>query len=418
MKRLLLLLSIISFSALGQDTAALISDFKTMLPKSGITPVAEQTFCYNQSGTVEGYQVDKLQRIASVTKLLSTYAASETLDLNKHFETKLYISGDKLHIEGSRDPYFEEEKLLLLMRALNELGHTTFKSITFDKNFIFTDVSLSSHQDITPIHTRSRLLAYFNKNNSKLLREKWLIAYEFAKEENVDLDKSNIPQVTALAVTLSETNPLLELAPAVYVHKSKALHSILKSMNVMSKNIVAQNIYLESALVKKFEILMTEVGIDKKTYQIHNGSGLPVKTPNTRKDNLASCRTVIKVIGLLGESLKKHNLVLSDVVAVNGGQDLGSFRERFLNYPETHEAVLSKTGTLMHSSTLAGVLLIGDQVPFAILNHTTKVANAKKFQDSFISRLFHHLGEPTPMDYSKISIFPWDGTSVFLEPRI
>ena len=107
MKQLLLLISVFSFSAFAQTSESLVLDFKTMLPKSGISPISEQTFCYNQSGVVEGYQVDKLQRIASVTKLLSTFAASETLDLNKRFETKLYISGEKLHIEGSRDPYFE-----------------------------------------------------------------------------------------------------------------------------------------------------------------------------------------------------------------------------------------------------------------------------------------------------------------------
>lgn len=108
-------------------------------------------------------------------------------------------------------------------------------------------------------------------------------------------------------------------------------------------------------------------------------------------------------------------MILSDIVAVNGGEDLGSFRDRFKDYPETHEAVISKTGTLMHSSTLAGVLLINGKVPFAILNHTTSTSNAKKFQDSFVSRFFYHLGEATPMDYSKISIFPWDGTSALLE---
>jgi D-alanyl-D-alanine carboxypeptidase/D-alanyl-D-alanine-endopeptidase (penicillin-binding protein 4) len=415
MKRLLVLFSVFSFSAFAQAPAALVTDFKTMLPKYGISPVAEQTFCYNQTGTVEGYQVDKLQRIASVTKLLSTFAASETLDLNKQFETKLYISGDKLHIAGSRDPYFEEEKILLLMMALNDLGYKSFSSVTFDKDFLFTDVALQSHQDITPAHTRLRLATYFNAKNVKLIRSKWLIAHEFAKEENVDFDKTITPSINAKTVSLSAVNPLVGLAPTVYTHKSKPLHSILKSMNVMSKNLVAQNVFLEAGRVKNFETLMSEIGIERKSFQIYNGSGLPVKTTNTRKDNLASCRTVIKVIGLLSESVKKHGLNLSDVVAVNGGEDLGSFRERFLKFPETHEAVISKTGTLMHSSTLAGVLLIDGQVPFAVLNHTTNVTNAKKFQDSFVSRIFHHLGEPTPMDYSKISIFPWDGTSDILE---
>ena len=415
MKQLLLLISVFSFSAFAQTSESLVLDFKTMLPKSGISPISEQTFCYNQSGVVEGYQVDKLQRIASVTKLLSTFAASETLDLNKRFETKLYISGDKLHIEGSRDPYFEEEKMMLLMKALNDLGYKSFKTVTFDKNFIFSDVALQSHQDITTSHTRLRLATYLNSKNVKFLRTQWLAAYAFAQEENVVLDKTRTPSINATTVTLSDGNPLINSLPSIYIHKSKPLHAILKSMNVMSKNLVAQNVYLEAGRIKKFETLMTEKGIDRKSYQIHNGSGLPVKTPNSRTDNLASCRMVIKIISLLSESVKKHNLSLSDIVAVNGGEDFGSFRDRFKDYPETHEAVISKTGTLMHSSTLAGVLLINGQVPFAILNHTTNTSNAKKFQDSFVSRLFYHLGEATPMDYSKISIFPWDGTSALLE---
>ncbi len=415
MKQLLLLISVFSFSAFAQTSESLVLDFKTMLPKSGISPISEQTFCYNQSGVVEGYQVDKLQRIASVTKLLSTFAASETLDLNKRFETKLYISGEKLHIEGSRDPYFEEEKMMLLMKALNDLGYKSFKTVTFDKNFIFSDVALQSHQDITTSHTRLRLATYLNSKNVKFLRTQWLAAYTFAQEENVVLDKTRTPSINATTVTLSDGNPLINSLPSIYIYKSKPLHAILKSMNVMSKNLVAQNVYLEAGRVKKFETLMTEKGIDSKSYRIYNGSGLPIKTPNSRTDNLASCRTVIKIIALLSESVKKHNLILSDIVAVNGGEDLGSFRDRFKDYPETHEAVISKTGTLMHSSTLAGVLLINGKVPFAILNHTTSTSNAKKFQDSFVSRFFYHLGEATPMDYSKISIFPWDGTSALLE---
>ncbi|MBA2405048.1 MAG: D-alanyl-D-alanine carboxypeptidase [Bdellovibrionales bacterium] len=414
MKLILLFAVLLSLPALGQVNGALVSDFKTMLPKHGISPVAEQTFCYNQTGTVEGYQVDKLQRIASVTKLLSTFAASETLDLNKIFETKFYISGDRLHIAGSRDPYFDEDKLMILMKTLNDLGYKSFKTVTFDKNFHFTDVALQAHQEITVAHTRLRLATYLSSKNIKFVRSKWLIAHEFAKEENVDLDKSITPMINAATVAISEVNPLLDLAPAIYTHKSKPFHAILKSMNVMSKNVVAHNVFLEAGRVKKFATLMAENGIASTSYKIYNGSGLPVKTASSRTDNLASCRMVIKIIELLDQSLAKHNLTLSDIVAINGGKDLGSFRERFLNYPETHEAVISKTGTLMHSSTLAGVLLIDGNVPFAVLNHTTNVSNAKKFQDSFVSRLFHHLGEAPPMIYSKISIFPWDG-STFLE---
>ena len=410
MKRLLLLSSLFAFSAWSQDHAGLLSDFKRMVPQSGITPVAEQSYCYQDESGTHGYQVDKLQRIASVTKLLSTYFASETLDLNKTFETKIYIQGNHLHIAGSRDPYFEEEKLLLLMSELNSLGYSSFKTVTFDSHFKFYDIALESHLDITPAHTKLRLAAYLNNQNKTLIKEKWKIAHKFAKEENIEIDKSAIPSLSATKVALSEINPLKDLSPVIYVHRSRPFHALLKAMNVMSKNLVAQNVFLEASRIKSFSQLLTEKGISSSSYKIYTGSGLPIKGVNSRVDNLASCRMVTQVIGLLMKSLEKHNLSLSDVVAVNGGKDLGSFRERFMLHPETHQAVISKTGTLMHASTLAGVLLIDGKIPFGVLNQTTSVASAKKFQDAFVSRMFHYLGEPTPMDYTKISIFPWDGT--------
>jgi D-alanyl-D-alanine carboxypeptidase/D-alanyl-D-alanine-endopeptidase (penicillin-binding protein 4) len=414
MKGLVALL-LISFQAWAQDSSALIDDFKSMLPKYQVSPISEQAFCYRSEKGVGGYQLDKLQRIASVTKLITTFHASEVLDLHKTYTTKIYIGQNRLHIEGSKDPYFEEEKLLLLMQNLNDLGYSNFDEVTFDRNFLFYDIVLQSFEVITPNHTRQRLTTYLNGSNAKLIRTKWLEAYKFAKEEGVEINTLITPRIDASRVSISDINPLLGLSPVVLTHRSKPLHAILKSMNVMSKNHVAQNMYLEANNLKKLDLLMTELDIDKKSYQIYNGSGLPVKTSNSRKDNLMSCRTVLSIIDLLSESVKKQNLTVSDLVAVVGGKDLGSFRERFLIYPETSDSIMAKTGTLKHASSLAGYLLIGEKVPFAVLNHTTNISSAKKFQESFVMRLFHHLGQPTPIEYFKLSIFPWDGLSDFLQ---
>lgn len=415
MKSLLFLLTLTSFSAFAQPLPALVADFKSMLLKSKISPIAEQTFCFDQAG-IQGYQVDKMQRIASLTKLITTYFASETLDLNKQFETKLYISGDHLHIEGSRDPYFEEEKLLLLMEALNELKYLKFETVTFNADFIFSDAALSSHMDITPAHTRARLAFYFNPSNAKLIKNTWLAVAQFAKEEGIVLDKTKIPSLQATTIKLSDVNPLVDSAPTILSHKSRPFKDILKSMNVQSKNIVAQLVFLEASRVMSLDAFTASVGIPKTTYKIYNGSGLPVKTSSARYDNWATCKTLLQVIKGLSTSVSiRHNLILSDVLAVNGGSDLGSFRDRFLKQPETHEAVLSKTGTVINTSSLAGSLMIADtEVPFAILNHAANAPLARTFQDQFVARLFHHLGQPTPLVYAKIQIFPWD-QSEFLE---
>lgn len=416
MKGLLLGLSFISLNVWA-DPTALTADFKSLLKRYGVGSASDQAYCYQEDNKVQGYQVDRLQRIASVTKLFTTYLASETLDLHKRYKTKIFISGDKMHIQGSSDPYFEEEKMLLLMQALNDAGYTSFSQVTFDKNLIFSDQALSAHMDITPSYTRGRLAAYLNAKNASYVRTKWREISKFAAEEGVDLNASKVPSLTAKTVTLVEKNPLLTESPIILEHTSKPLHSILKSMNVMSKNIVAQNVYLESSKIKTFDTLMKEKGIASTSFKIYNGSGLPMKGQK-RLDNLASCRLVLNIVDALNSSLKKHNLVLVDVVAINGGEDLGSFRTRFEDYPDTYQAVISKTGTLMHASSLAGVLLTEKVVPFAILNHTTKVAQSRNFQDNFVARMFHHLGDAVPFDYSKISIFPWDNSSFLTEPSL
>lgn len=395
------------------DTPALTSEFKSLASQSKLGPIAEQAYCYIKDGKVEGFQKDKIQRIASVTKLLSTLMASETMNLNGHFFTKFYISGDSLHIEGGEDPYFEEDKLLLLFRSLNSLGYQSFSKVTFDSRFHFNDTALGSFEVITPAKARARLAAYFSSSKSSFVRAKWQIVRKFAQEEGIDLEVT-APRVTAKTIAVSEANPLAGLNPTVYVHRSSPLKNILKTMNVQSKNFVSENVYNLASRKKTLASLFSEAGILPQSYRIYNGSGLPV-LGTKRLDNLASCTTILRAIGLLSRSLKKHNLSLSDVVAVNGGKDLGSFRDRFEEYPETHEAVISKTGSLKHTSALGGVLLLNEEIPFAILNHTTNTSVARKFQDRFISRMFDFLGTPQPIPYAKISIFPWDGSD-FLKP--
>lgn len=197
----LVFLAFISLPAWAQDSSALINDFKSLLPKFQVTPTSEQAFCYRGESGVNGYQLDKLQRIASLTKLITSFHVAEVLDLQKTYTTKIYISQNKLHIEGSKDPYFEEEKLLLLMQSLNDLGYSKFDEVTFDRNFLFYDIALQSYEVITSTHTRQRLMTYLNSSNSKFIRTKWLEAYNFAREEGVEINTLVTPQVNASKVT-------------------------------------------------------------------------------------------------------------------------------------------------------------------------------------------------------------------------
>ncbi len=395
---------------------ALRADFARMVGAQKIGALSDQAFCYLEGGQVRGHQVEKLQRIASVTKLFTTFHATETLDLHRRYETRIVVTNDELHISGGGDPYFEEEKLLLLMRALNDLGYRRFKRVTFDRNFLFYDLTLNEYAEIGPEQIRTRLAFFLSSRNSAAVDSAWRRVKRFSGEEGVDLSGS-VPKLTADTVSVSDRNPLAYQSSTTYIHRSRPLHALLKTMNVQSKNLVAELIYREATRSKSLGQILREKGIPASSFQVYNGSGLPILSGNNRQDNLASCRTVLAVISLLEEGTRRQRLNLSQLVAVNGGADLGSFRTRFRGQPETHGAVISKTGTLKNSSTLAGVLLIGDKIPFAILNHTTNMPAVRNFQDQFVARMFHHLGLPSPEAYQKISIFPLDESPFFLQQR-
>lgn len=408
MKNVLILTLFLAFQV-EADSSALTREFKTLVTQAQLGTVMEQTYCYSKDGVIEGYQPHKIQRIASVSKLLSTLFASETMDLNQTFLTKIYIGKDSLHIEGGKDPYFEEEKLLMLFQALNDLGYTRFKRVTLSSDFLFYDLTMIEYKKVTPEQTRSRLAFYLDFKNIAAVRAKWQSVRQFAYDEGVELEYK-APILSSREVMISDVNPLLNENPVIYEHRSKPLHSLLKTMNVQSKNYIADNVYEAASTIKSFSTLMAENNIDLTSFRIYTGSGLPVIMNQVRKDNLASCSMILKIMVLLSKSLKKHLLQMSDVVAINGGKDHGSLRNRFMNYPKIHESVLSKTGTLRNTSALAGVLMNGMETPFAILNHTTNTSSARIFQDRFVSRMFDYLGLAVPLDYTEMSIFPWDGS--------
>lgn len=395
---------------------SLTQDFKSLLTKYKVGTLANQAYCYKDTqGSIGGYQISKLMPIASVTKLFTTYFATELLDLNKRYTTKIYIKGDALHIEGGNDPYFEEEKMLLMIRALNAQGYSGFKTVTFDKNFKFSDLALGEYQVLSTSHIGSKIATYMNTESYKTyIQTKWKAISKFADEEGVRLESDPALKMKASLVRFTEMNPIGEGAEIILTHKSLPLHRLLKSMNVMSKNLVSHYVFDEAAKIQSFNSFMKSRGFDTTKMAFYNGSGLPVKTGKIRKDNLTTCTIVLDLIQKLHQSIVSKGFLPQDIIAVNGGQDNGSFRERFLDFPETHRAVLSKTGTLAVASALSGTLLtLSGEIQFSVLNKPNSSSAARKFQDNFVARMFHHLGEAAPIPYEKISIFPWDDSTFF-----
>jgi D-alanyl-D-alanine carboxypeptidase len=410
-----LFLGLFLISSSLQASETLNANFARLLRGHRISPLSEQSYCYLENGKILGHNVQKKQRIASLTKLLTTLLAVKKADLNMRFHTKIYVSDRKIHIAGALDPYWEEDKLLLLLQALNEQGIDEVDELSFDSNFLFTDLAFGSHADITPVHTADRLSHLLSNAGRKTVSQLWENVRDFASEEGIDL-RTNPPRFFARKIRVTKTNPLENSNPLVFEHVSKTLGEILKSMNVMSKNHVSQNIFRWLTAEESFEVFMVNLGFKSSDFTVNNGSGLPTLSL-ARQDNEATCSLILRSLNLLEEEIQKKGYVPSDILAVVGSPDLGSFRYRFRSSSWLNSGLMAKTGTLRHTSSLAGYLSLESLKPFAILNHTSSTQSAKNFQEAFVESLFTELGNPISIPYEKISIFPWDGQS-FLQPLL
>jgi D-alanyl-D-alanine carboxypeptidase/D-alanyl-D-alanine-endopeptidase (penicillin-binding protein 4) len=414
MKNFNYLLSSLFFTSLafGQiQTDSINNEFTQNLKAYGLSPKTNHAYCIQEGdGAIQGYQASKKQRIASITKLFTTLAAVNQFSLEKVYKTEFFYEDGKLHIKGGLDPYFEEEKIFFLISSLNKLGIKKLKSLTFDKNFLFTDSAPGEYQELTTAIITSKLKSYFNTASySSTIKANLNRTKKFITEENLDFTLPSL-SMSVSEVKLVDASPLTKLTPLI--HTSRPLKSILKTMNVKSKNWIAHHLYNELNKIKSITLQFKELGLDTNTFEIKNGSGLPFKYSNgSRYDNLSSCETVIKMINKLKLIIENKGYTLQDIVAA--GTDVGTFEKRFLNNSEIKEGILAKTGTLMHTSTLGGVLNAQNPIKFAILNHTESSANARKFQDQFLSDLISFTPQILALDYSRVSIFPLEDDAFF-----
>src|SRR5205814_10644575 len=84
------------------------------------------------------------------------------------------------------------------------------------------------------------------------------------------------------------------------------------------------------------------------------GSGLPATVGGQRRDNYATCSVMLQFVSALKESTERQDRELKDIIAVPGS-DEGTFKNRI--FPSEYKnAFMAKSGTLMHTSTLAGAM--------------------------------------------------------------
>ncbi len=397
--RLFFILLIFSATAWAQDPVELL---RRHYPAATLGPLNQQAFCWEDStGATGAYRGEATQRLASVTKLFTTLLALEAYGLEKTWTTTVYRLGTRVHIAGGMDPWFEEEKIFALIQALKDQGVTLITELTFDGAFVFTDTAQSQHTPATFPLVQAALGRYFTANGTfgATAKQRYAAVLAFQKEEGISLPLPTSGIATA-KIAPGHTNPLLDVAGVtVQHHTSRPIATILKAMNIMSKNMVANLLWEQARGVKDPATTFTG------SYKLHNGSGLPMINGQTRLDNTATCQTILTMLKTLEDKIISLGLEINDVVGV--GTDFGSYRDRFLNDLNLKVSIAAKTGTLKHTSALAGWIESEKPVRFVILNHTTATPQARAWQDRFLSTWQN--GTSRPRGYIRTSVYPVDG---------
>lgn len=363
--------------------------------------IADQSYCYsNEEGKLEGQNVDLRVRLASVSKLLTSLWSIETLGLEHKFNTKLYIKENTLHIEGSFDPFLGNEKMFFLVSQLNELGYEKFDSITFDSNVIvFPGAQYYVEEYPVLNHTiiAKYIKKYFNTSTwSAETKDEYKHYYEIAKpgryKKEVTFEVKNVEYAEKNPNEGDENVKVLTLS-------SPPLYRYLKEMNVKSNNYVAETLFHQMGGTSPFQEFLNErYGLTSEQVQFFSGSGLPTIINGIRKDNYATCSIILRLISELKLSIHKQNKELEDMVAVPGS-DAGTFRNR--TFPADYKnSFVAKTGTLMHTSTLAGAMNTKKGFSFfGIFNQSTDINGSKTVQNSMVRSIMTEMGGPLAFDY-------------------
>jgi D-alanyl-D-alanine carboxypeptidase/D-alanyl-D-alanine-endopeptidase (penicillin-binding protein 4) len=321
-------------------------------------------FCYAvENGSVQGYNQDKPVRIASVMKLMTTLWAVETLGPNYRFTTRIFIqpSNHEMHIAGSRDPFFDRQRLFLLLADLNKLGYKHMNRITADRNVRFDLQALDFTRYWKYAHTtshagtslaardiKSTLTDVFNTAQWSTAR-KQLYVNLAANSKSPKLPAGVVFKADAVDVVPS--NPLAG-KPGVLTFeiKSAPIKTYIKQMNILSVNPLADEIFATLGGPDAFRRFMQDKHrMGEEFAKVYTGSGLPLNAGG-RRDTMASCSSIILSIRRLDRDLESQGMDLSDVMMVAGVDT-----QPGATFSDASRALIVKTGTVNSAKNLAGV---------------------------------------------------------------
>ncbi|MDJ0514969.1 MAG: D-alanyl-D-alanine carboxypeptidase [Trichodesmium sp. MO_231.B1] len=315
---------------------------------------------------------------ASLTKIATSLAALETWGAQHQFETLISTTGPitngilrgDLVVNGGSDPYFVWEEAIALGNTLEKLG---INQVT--GNLVIVG-DFWMNEQYNPVVAGRFLQEGINSATwSRNVRSIY----------NRMPPGTPMPKVAIAGSVISQKSVSGKIP--IIRHKSLPLVYILKTMNVESKNNLAERLAknLGGAKVVQRKAAWS-AGVSEAEIQLINGSGLGV-------ENEISPRAVTAMLVAIQRYLQSSEWVIADLFPVSG-YDTGTLRDQSRNIPL---GAVVKTGTLNDVIALAGVFPTQEEglVWFTMVNRSPYWEETRAEQDKFLQELVKRWGVVT-----------------------
>jgi D-alanyl-D-alanine carboxypeptidase len=378
--------------------------------------------------------------LASISKIVTSLWALETLGPDYRFTTKLHVNrvssnSYDIHIEGSRDPIFGRNVSYFIISELNQknIDIRNIETLTFDENFLIDWLSEESPRiaGSTPYYTSAQL--QIDAVRSSLI-DNFITPISFGDYSDLKSRAGKIgvqmvarPTINVRKVEFKSKNSFRTNSETITLtYRSAPLRTILKRMNNQSNNYIADNLFWNLGGTKSFNIFVAQkLNLTNENIEFYLGSGNNadyIFNTNQPVYNQASCETMIKVIFRLEKLLTQSGYKLSDVMAVAGIDTTSTIAGYGGNM---NGSVTAKTGSVNKAKTLAGTLSTKNgTIYFVVLMHTDNRAEwgpASAVIRSKVNDLIVKNGGPEKINYKEIFALPFDKESslrVLMQNRI
>ncbi len=390
-----------------------------------------QSYCYSDPKdflVVNGLNFDKKYPIASVSKLVTSYWAISTKGPNFKYLTVVHVTPANdgefdIHFQGSRDPYFGQEKLHYVISNLNQKGITKVRNLTFDENFLYLrdlDIERNPLKEKAGFPWKNYYVSQVGAMRTLAELKKGLTDTYSLSLKHLTLSRIKLlPKVDFTARHISFTNSKDFTSTRVtkaFSVRSAPMFQLLKEMNRNSNNFSAVEIFKTLGGREKFTtFIKQQLGLGKESIDFYEGSGNRVA--NEPIYNQATCRALLIIFKDLTVMAQKFALDIDDIVSVMGEDGLVDRGYPYINDSNAKSGI-AKTGTSAAAMTLGGMLNTKPNRMYFMYNvNPTKFTAAKKRASRAmigdeVRKLSKQFAQSlSVLEYKKVSFVSFDSTS-------